>query len=165
MKTIEQHKTVRIVFVLCATILLGTALLAGCSSSKKDTSATQYSDPTTNSTTTSISSKVAPKSITLNKESITIAVEYQLEAKVDPADADQEVIWSSSDDKIATVDDKGLVKAVKKGETEIIATSKSDSTVMRGCSVKVEDLPTSKTKAHIALDDSKDTLKQCLECH
>lgn len=143
-------------------LAIGLAL-GGCSS-KKETSPTRYNDPTPGESKDATAT-ATPTGITLNKESITIAVEYQLKAIIDPSGSDQAVTWTSSDDKIATVDDTGLVKAVKKGETEIIATSKANPAVMRGCVVKVEDLPTSKTKRHEKLDDDRTTLKQCLECH
>lgn len=48
----------------------------------------------------------------------------QLSAKVTPADAtNKNVSWKSSDESVATVDDKGLVKGVKAGQATISASS------------------------------------------
>src|SRR5690606_27999883 len=49
--------------------------------------------------------------------------EVKLTHKVLPSAADQEVIWTSSDEIIATVDNLGNVKTHRSGEVEITATS------------------------------------------
>lgn len=67
----------------------------------------------------------APESDTLfiNGKSLT------LEAKVTPEDAtDTRIVWSSSDEKVATVDEKGVVTPVGVGEVTIKATAKDDET-------------------------------------
>ncbi len=46
-----------------------------------------------------------------------------LEAKVLPKEANQGVVWSSSDDKVATVDENGIVTARAKGTATITATA------------------------------------------
>ena len=52
-----------------------------------------------------------------------------LEAKVTPEDAtDTRIVWSSSDEKVATVDEKGVVTPVGVGEVTIKATAKDDET-------------------------------------
>lgn len=52
-----------------------------------------------------------------------------LEAKVLPEDAtDTRIVWSSSDEKVATVDEKGVVTPVGVGEVTIRATAKDDQT-------------------------------------
>ena len=59
----------------------------------------------------------------INGESLT------LEAKVLPEDAtDTRIVWSSSDEKVATVDEKGVVTPVGVGEVTIKATAKDDET-------------------------------------
>lgn len=52
-----------------------------------------------------------------------------LQATVLPAGVSQNVIWSSSNETIATVSDKGVVSALKQGSVTITAVSVEDSTV------------------------------------
>jgi len=64
--------------------------------------------------------------ITLSSEKVTIKKNstFQLTFSLIPSDASNDsVIWSSSDEAIATVDSTGLVKAVNPGITSIVATS------------------------------------------
>ena len=80
----------------------------------------------------------------LNKPSITIKVgeKEQLIAKVIPDNvANRTIVWSSSDNEIATVDDKGNVTAVKVGETWIFATSEDNPQAKDSCNVIVPDIP------------------------
>lgn len=61
-------------------------------------------------------------SLNLNRANLKVAETLQLEATVLPATTtDKIVIWSSSDDRIASVDTNGLVIANKEGTAEIIA--------------------------------------------
>ena len=53
----------------------------------------------------------------------------QLSASVLPAGVSQNVLWSSSDETVATVSDKGVVTALKQGSVTITATSVEDKTV------------------------------------
>lgn len=55
-----------------------------------------------------------------------ILEEIQMKQVVYPAGANTEVTWTSSDETIATVDENGLVKTLKSGEVDIIATSVED---------------------------------------
>ncbi len=72
------------------------------------------------------------KGISLNETEITLtkdAPEKQLEVTFDPANASYKTItWLSSDDKVATVDDTGLVTRVGDGEAVITATAVSGHT-------------------------------------
>ena len=88
-----------------------------------------------------VEKKVVPVSgITIDKESLKMKVgeTYHLTAKVSPEDAtDKSVVWKSEDESIATVDQKGLVTAVKGGsETMITATSGEFSA---SCAVTIEE--------------------------
>lgn len=54
----------------------------------------------------------------------------QLEATLTPADTDEtDVIWSSSDEEVATVSAEGLVTGVKVGEAKIAVTSKANEEI------------------------------------
>lgn len=63
-----------------------------------------------------------PVEITLNTVSLTLeeGKTYRLTASVKNADA--EIVWSSSDNMVASVDNKGLVTALKAGKAVITAT-------------------------------------------
>ena len=66
--------------------------------------------------------KIPVTGVSLNKTSMSLEVgdDFQLLASVLPEDAtDKRVTWDSDDESIATVDDKGLVKAVKVGKAKI----------------------------------------------
>lgn len=52
---------------------------------------------------------------------------YQFSAIITPSTLSQEVIWSSSNENIATVDENGLVEAIDEGLVTITATSKHHS--------------------------------------
>ena len=75
----------------------------------------------------------------------------ELKATIEPADATvPDVLWSSSDEKVATVDQSGKVTAVAPGEAVITAASKDDSSKKATCTVTVQAKdfsidPTSKT--------------------
>lgn len=77
--------------------------------------------------------------VTLNKESVTLDLggtkEEQLSATVTPTEL--EVTWTSSDEKVATVDNTGKVTAIKVGTAEITAKAK-DGTIAK-CQVTVTD--------------------------
>ena len=80
------------------------------------------------------------QSITLNKTSLSLEAldTYQLTARVNPSSAnDQTVSWSSSDDQIVSVDEKGVITAHKKGTAEITAVANDGSGVFRTCLVTV----------------------------
>lgn len=83
--------------------------------------------------------KIEVSEITLNKETVSIAVgqTVQLVATVLPEDANnKELSWKSSDEGIVTVKD-GLVTAVKEGEANISATSNSNNNISKTCAFTV----------------------------
>ena len=79
--------------------------------------------------------------ITLSETQVGMKVDetVQLTAVVYPSDADNtEVVWSSSDENVVTVD-KGYVKAVGEGVATITCTAADGSGVQATCSVTVTD--------------------------
>ena len=91
-------------------------------------------------------------SISLNKTSLEMTAldTYQLQASVYPSDANnKEVSWESSDEKVATVDENGLVQAKEKGTAVITVKAKDGSEVSKNCKVTV------KNTAYVVTDISK----------
>lgn len=67
----------------------------------------------------------------------------QLTAQTAPDDATfGDVQWTSSNEKVATVDDKGVVTGVARGTVRINATSADGSGITRGVSLRVQQQPT-----------------------
>lgn len=79
---------------------------------------------------------VTPEILTLE-----IGQSYALRARLTPADAHPVVIWSSSDEQVATVSDAGQVTAVGAGRA--IVTAKAYGGVSDACVVEVESVPLS----------------------
>ena len=91
-------------------------------------------------------------SIYLNKTALEMTAldTYQLQASVYPSEANnKEISWESSDEKVATVDENGLVQAKEKGTAVITAKAKDGSEVSRSCKVTV------KNTAYVVTDISK----------
>ena len=64
-----------------------------------------------------------------------VGMTLTLEAKVLPKEANQGVVWSSTDDKVATVDENGIVTARAKGTATITATA--DGGKKASCNITV----------------------------
>ena len=91
----------------------------------------------------------APKAITLSKTSKTVYIgqKYTLRVKaITPKKADTEVKWKTSDKKVATVNQKGVVAGKKKGTVTITAVSKSNSKIKAKCKVIVKKFKTTSIK-------------------
>ena len=81
-------------------------------------------------------------SISLDRSSISLdsADNYQLSAYIYPSTAsNKNVVWESSDPSVATVDDNGMVTALKKGTTKITVKSTDGSNVSDSCTVTVKN--------------------------
>ena len=74
-----------------------------------------------------------------NVRTVAAGETLQLTAKVFPEKANQEVDWASSDETLATVDAKGLVTALLKGEVSITATSKANDKIKQTFSLIIEE--------------------------
>lgn len=89
------------------------------------------------------------ESVRINTESYTfeeIGDTYRLTEDVLPFSAtDPTVVWSSSDETVATVDAAGLVTAVKKGTATITVTT-NDGGFTASCEIKVEPKETTTTQ-------------------
>ena len=87
--------------------------------------------------------QVSPESIALNKTSETLDLngtkEIQLSVTITPnnANVNKGITWTSSDTKVATVDNTGKVTAVGKGTTTITAKTENGKTAT--CEITVKD--------------------------
>lgn len=81
-----------------------------------------------------------PKSVTITPSDKTLkeGESATLTAKVEPTGVSQEVVWTSSNSNVATVDANGVVKAVKEGTAVITAQVKANTKIQATCSIKVE---------------------------
>lgn len=84
-----------------------------------------------------ISGPASATSSTLNVNETSGAETAQLTATVAPADADQDVTWSSSNTAVATVSNSGLVTAVRPG-TAVITATKGTLSASYNVTVKAE---------------------------
>lgn len=103
--------------------------------------------------------KIPVTGVNLNKTSIDLKVgdDFQLLASVLPEDAtDKRVTWDSDDESIATVDDKGLVKAVKVGKAKIsVYTHDGDFTKVCEVTVGTTSVPDPGTDPSVSLKLSR----------
>ncbi len=83
---------------------------------------------------------IAVESITLKKTELVLEIgeTYTLKATLAPENAtDATILWESDDEKIAAVDESGVITALAKGETVITASSASNPGVSASCAVKI----------------------------
>ena len=78
-------------------------------------------------------------SLNLNSMNLSVGETGTLSATVAPSDAYPDVIWTSSDETIATVTATGMVTAIAKGVATITATTVSGG-YTASCNVNVEDI-------------------------
>lgn len=82
-------------------------------------------------------------------------VSFQLIATVLPKDAENKtVIWTSSDESVATVDQTGKVTGVGEGTATITATTE-DAWLTESCIVTVDDLPAGALKGKFSVSADK----------
>ncbi len=70
--------------------------------------------------------------LTSDSLSVTIGKKIQLHASVSNVETQPEIVWKSSNDSIATVDDEGFVKGIATGEVIIFATAEVDGQTLSG---------------------------------
>lgn len=85
-----------------------------------------------------IPSPVKSVTVTPSTAALVVGDTKTLTAEVLPADAtDPTITWTSSDDKVASVDENGKVTAVAEGKATITATSNADPAIFGSCEVTV----------------------------
>ena len=107
-----------------------------------ETKDTETKDPvqSTETTGTENQKEVKVEKITLNETEVGMkkGATVTLKAVVTPSNADNKAVkWSSSNAKVATVDQNGKVKALKNGTATIKATAEDGSGVSASCKITV----------------------------
>lgn len=77
------------------------------------------------------------KSVKLNKKSAKVSAGKTLKLRATVKGSCKEVLWKSSNSKVTTVTDNGLITAVENGKTVISATTMDGSNKVAKCTVKV----------------------------
>lgn len=97
-----------------------------------------------------VKAKVASVTVAPSSYTMQVGQTYMLKTTVSPSIANQEVVWSTSDAKVATVEN-GKVTALQTGEAVITATSKDNPEIKGTCVISVvntsvESVELNKTK-------------------
>ena len=89
--------------------------------------------------TVTVTAKPVPiEAIALRDAAVSVGGTIQLEPVFTPADTTQrDVVWTSSDRTIATVDANGRVRGVAEGKVTITVTSTADRSITASCTVTV----------------------------
>ncbi len=105
--------------------------------------------------------KVSGITLDKTKEILTEGDTIQLTATVRPEEAsNQELEWSSSDRNVVTVNERGLVTALKEGKAIITATAQDGSGVKADCEITVKGKEEKKIKVSgITLSKTKEILQ------
>ena len=83
-------------------------------------------------------SPVTDLELTVSKKTLMIGSSYKIQAIIYPEDAsNKELDYVSTDNKVASVNEEGIIQAIGKGECEIIVTTKDESKIEKRISLKV----------------------------
>lgn len=91
-----------------------------------------------------------------NSHEMTVEDTLALSIKTEPANVDCSVVWSSSDDSIATVSSYGLVTALKVGSVTITASLKDDENVNNSVIIDVVEKRYDNRLERIIIKNNKD---------
>ena len=98
--------------------------------------------------------------ITSEVKEVYVGRTLQLTASVEPADVPEAVVWSSSDEKTATVDQKGVVTGVKEGTVTVKLASKADENMCDTVEITVVKNPNPVTVASVVIMDGETSLSE-----
>ncbi len=98
--------------------------------------------------------------ITSKVKEVYVGGTLQLTASVEPADVPEAVVWSSSDEKTATVDQKGVVTGVKEGTVTVKLASKADENMCGTVEITVVKNPNPVTVASVVIMDGETSLSE-----
>ena len=98
--------------------------------------------------------------ITSEVKEVYVGGTLQLTASVEPADVPEAVVWSSSDEKTATVDQKGVVTGIKEGTVTVKLASKADENMCGTVEITVVKNPNPVTVASVVIMDGETSLSE-----
>ena len=98
--------------------------------------------------------------ITSEVKEVYVGGTLQLTASVEPADVPEAVVWSSSDEKTATVDQKGVVTGIKEGAVTVKLASKADENMCDTVEITVVKNPNPVTVASVVIMDGETSLSE-----
>ena len=98
--------------------------------------------------------------ITSDVKEVYVGGTLQLTASVEPADVPEAVVWSSSDEKTATVDQKGVVTGIKEGAVTVKLASKADENMCDTVEITVVKNPNPVTVASVVIMDGETSLSE-----
>lgn len=114
-------------------------------------------------------SRIPVSNISLDRDKILLQLKQQktLVATILPEDAtDKDIIWTSSNEKVAIVDGNGVITGISEGETIIKATSVDNEGIYAETMVKVskypvviDDVKLNENKVNIGLNRANDDMK------
>lgn len=114
----------------------GSILAVG--SGKATITAKAQDSSTSRSIDIEVYSPVTDLELTVSKKTLMIGSSYKIQAIIYPEDAsNKELDYVSTDNKVASVNEEGLIKAIGKGECEIIVTTKDENKIEKRMSLKV----------------------------
>lgn len=116
----------------------------------------QQTSLTVNNQTMGVLQHVTNVRLNTHSHNMNTGEEFQLQCAVTPANADnKDVIWSSSNDEIASVDQSGKVRALERGQVKIVATSKDNNSISDVCELTITQLATAieidRHEVHLAI--------------
>lgn len=122
-------------YLLLFLMLFGLAFTFACNEAEKTDDENQNENKEENEVTVQGITVSSKNDVRVIKAGETL----ELTAVVYPEKASQEVVWSSSDNNIATVNESGLVTGVNKGNVKITATSKADEKIFKEFLLTIEE--------------------------
>ncbi|MDO4977371.1 MAG: Ig-like domain-containing protein [Eubacteriales bacterium] len=128
-------------------------------SSKEEESTENPSPAKPENNTEALKVKVSKVSLDYSQVTLDKGKKKSLKVTVFPSNASEKAVsWTSSNKKIASVSQSGLVTAVKKGTATITVTAKDGSGVKASCTVIVKEVSTKTVNKKPAVSTSKKQL-------
>lgn len=133
----------------------------GVTAGKTTIVATSIANPSVSTQVTVTVIPILPTKLSVNKTSLHIAKgqKYTVKANVSPSNADDNnVKWTTSNAKIATVNTKGIITAKANGKVVITATAAGNKSLTQKINVNVSTKTVKANKSSVSLTTGKSTV-------